>query len=348
MEQSRNLQRQTDIALRDLIVSERKEGRFVKYLKMENVPVEISEIIYGTATKPMMAGEDSSEMLDLVVSQGVTTLDTARSYGHSEEVIGRWMDARGNRDKLCIISKGCNPEQTGLEFTPESFREELGQSLEALKTDYIDLYAVHRDVPNVDVGVFVETLNEFVRQGKIRAFGVSNWSHVRVRDANRYAARRGLLGFTFVEPAYSLAVMVGDPFGGSVHVSGQDKAAARKWYLQTHIPVFAYSSLARGFFSGAINSNMPFDEVRQILPPETCTEYLCQENMDRLRMAEKIAANRGATVAQIALAWVLCQPVVGGAIIGPTTQQHFLQDLQATNMPLDTHELAELNMGSTS
>ncbi|MBD5559622.1 MAG: aldo/keto reductase [Clostridia bacterium] len=320
----------------------------VKYLKMENVPVEISEIIYGTATKPMMVGEDSSEMLDFVVSQGVTTLDTARSYGQSEQVIGRWMDARGNRDKLCIISKGCNPEQTGLQFSPESLREELGQSLEALKTDCIDLYAIHRDVPGEDVGVFIELLNALVQEGKIRAFGASNWTHVRMRDANRYAARHGLQGFTFGEPAYSLAVMVGDPFGGSVHLSGRDKAEARKWFLQAHIPIFAYSALARGFFSGAINSNMPFDEVRQILPPETCTEYLCQENMDRLRIAEKIAANRGATVTQIALAWVLCQPVVGGAIIGPTTQQHFLQDLQATNMPLDNHELAELNMGSAS
>lgn len=320
----------------------------MKYLKMENVPVEISEIIYGTATKPMLAGEDCSEMLDFVVSQGVTTLDTARSYGHSEEVIGRWMDARGNRDRICIISKGCNEEQTGLRFTPESLREELGQSLEALKTSYIDLYALHRDVPTVDVGVFVETLNEFVSEGKIRAFGASNWSHVRIRDANRYAARRGMIGFTFGEPAYSLAVMVGDPFGGSVHLSGRDRAEARKWFLQAHIPIFAYSSLARGFFSGAINSNMPFDEVRQILPPETCTEYLSQDNMERLRMAEKIAADRGATVTQIALAWVLSQPVVGGAIIGPTTQQHFLQDLQATNMPLDNHELTELNLGSAS
>lgn len=320
----------------------------MKYTKIENVPVEVSEIIYGTATKPMMNGEDCDAMLDYVTAQGVTTLDTARSYGQAEAVLGRWMERRGNRDKLCIISKGCNPDQTGIRFTPQSLEEELGQSLEALKTDCIDLYALHRDDKNVDVSVFIDTLNRFQREGRIRAFGTSNWSFSRFKEANHYAVRTGQQSFRFAEPAYSLAVMVGDPFGGSEHLSGRNLAEARAGYMKMQVPIFAYSSLARGFFSGAVNSMMPFDEIRSILPPETCTEYLCQENIDRLREAEKLAHDRGADVAQIALAFVLAQPFIAGAIIGPKSQEHFYEDLQAVNMPLTNAELAALNLGSAS
>lgn len=320
----------------------------MKYTKIGSVPVAVSEIIYGTATRPMMNGEDCDAMLDYVVSQGVTTLDTARSYGQSEEVIGRWMEKRGNREKICIISKGCNPDQTGVKFTPSSLEEELGRSLEALKTDCIDLYALHRDDGSVGVSEFIDTLNRFQREGKIRAFGTSNWTFERFREANHYANRTGQQGFSFAEPAYSLAVMVGDPFGGSVHLSGRNLAESRRGYMQMHIPVFAYSSLARGFFSGAVNAMMPFDEIRAILPPETCTEYLCPENVERLKEAEKLAHDRGASVAQIALAFVLAQPFIAGAIIGPSSRQHFYEDLQAVNMPLTNAELATLNLGSAS
>ena len=112
----------------------------MNYIDLKQLSVPVSQMIYGTAIKPLMEGNDADEILDQVFAQGITTFDTARSYGKSENGLGRWIIKRENRDKINILTKGCNPDQTGLKFTPQSLRGELMQSLEALQTDYTCIY----------------------------------------------------------------------------------------------------------------------------------------------------------------------------------------------------------------
>lgn len=313
------------------------------HISLRGLTVPVSRMIYGTGIKSLMEGQDADEILDLVLEQGITTFDAARSYGESETGLGRWIARRNNRDRINILTKGCNPDMTGLKFTPESLRGELERSLSELRTEYVDLYCMHRDDPSVNVGVFIETLNELKAEGLIRAFGASNWNFRRMAEANEYAAAHGLEGFSFGSPAFSLAVVVGDPWGGSVHLSGKENADARKWFQDAGIPVFPYSSFARGFFSGKYRTDMGCD-ISQVLPPWTCEEYVCPENLERLRRAERLAAEKGATVGQINLAWILAQPFICCPIFSPSTREHLLDNLKGMELVLTQEERMWLDL----
>lgn len=313
------------------------------HICFKQLSVPVSRMIYGTAISPLVAGENADELLDQVLAQGITTFDTARSYGGSEAALGRWIKKRGIREKINILTKGCNPHQTNLKFTPESLQGELTESLKALQTEYVDLYCLHRDDTTVGVDVFVETLNAFKAEGKIRAFGASNWEFQRMNAANEYAYAHGMEGFSFGSPAFSLAVVVRDPWGGSVHISGKDKADARKWFADNQIPVFAYSSFARGFFSGKYRTDMDCD-VTDVLSYGTCQEYVCEENMERLRRAEMLALRKGLTVGQINLAWIMGQPLICCPVFAPSTTAHLMENLKGLDVTLTPEEMQWLNL----
>src|SRR5690606_8751935 len=118
----------------------------------------------------------------------------------SEEAIGIWMEENKRRDDVIILTKGGHPNQHGPQINKQAIGDELNKSLERLRTDYVELYALHRDDPNVPVGEILEILNEHVEAGRIGAFGGSNWSQERLQEANEYAEKHGLVGFTFSSP----------------------------------------------------------------------------------------------------------------------------------------------------
>lgn len=97
----------------------------MEYIKVNQLSMPVSKIIYGTAIKNLMDGESADDLLDIVLAEGINTFDTARGYGKSENELGKWIQKRCNRSKINIITKGCNQQQTGLTFSPESLRQEL-------------------------------------------------------------------------------------------------------------------------------------------------------------------------------------------------------------------------------
>ena len=315
----------------------------MKTIPFHSLTIPVSRLILGTALPALMAGGEADEVLDAALAAGITTFDTARSYRGAEKAFGAWVARRGVRNRINIQTKGCNPDQTGLKFTPDSLRGELETSLSMLGTDHVELYALHRDDPSVPAGVFIETLNTFKQEGKILHFGASNWTWQRMAEANDYAAAHGLEGFTFGSPAFSLAVVVGDPWGGSVHLSGAENADARAWFLQSALPVFPYSGLARGFFSGKYRTDRDASPL-DVLRPETCAEYDCPDNRERLRRAEAMAAERGCTVGQICLAWILAQPITFCPIIGPSNPQHLAENLRGLELELSDKDCRWLNL----
>lgn len=315
----------------------------MEYLKMNGMHLPTSRIIFGAATRDLMNGIDADALLDNVTSKGITTFDTARSYGKSEETLGRWIKKRDNRNQLNILTKGCNPTQTNLPFSPESLRSELEQSLTDLQTDHVEYYALHRDDTSIDVSVYIDTLNAFVQEGKILHFGGSNWTHTRMKEANSYAASKQLQGFTFGSPAFSLAEYISDPWGGSIHLSGDSKKEAREWFLSESLPVFAYSSLARGFFSGKYRTTMP-EPITEVLSSYTCTEYVSPNNLERLRRAEILAKSKSVSVGAINLAWILAQPLTICPILSSSHTAHIDDNLGFLNISLTVEEEKYLNL----
>lgn len=307
-----------------------------------------SRLVYGTGTEKITGGdrERAFYCLDIAYQAGLTIFDTAHSYGNAESHLGQWMEARGLRERVIVLDKGCNPGQRGSEdrLSPECIRSQLKTSLERLRTDYTDFYILHRDDESVPVAPIVETLNELKANGKIRRFGGSNWSRRRVAMANEYAQNHGLEGFSAVSPCYSFVEQLGDPWGGSVCLAGESQKADREWYQRQDMPVFAYSALGRGFLSGRFNTagGRPVEECLGAAPIK---EYYYPPNIARLSRAERLAAQKGLSVPQICLAWLLNQPLMVYPILSPTTPEHMAENVRSLEVALSAEEMRDLETG---
>ncbi|MHB9027054.1 MAG: aldo/keto reductase [Armatimonadota bacterium] len=318
----------------------------IHYGDIPGVGKPISRIVLGTMIINRREWEQSAALLDAAARHGVTTLDTAHVYagGDSERAIGRWMTERGNREQMVILSKGVHPNADRPRVTPYDITADLHDSLVRLQTDYIDIYMLHRDDPGVPVGPIVEILNEHQRAGRIRAFGGSNWTHARLREANDYAAAHGLTPFQASSPNFGLAEQVDDPWGpGCVTISGPANAEARAWYARTKMPVFAYSSLGRGFFSGRITREN-FAEIKESIDGACLRAYCHEVNFQRLDRARQLAAEKSLTVAQIAMAYILNQPLNVYALVGAASEEEIIANIEAAELKLTPAEMAWLNL----
>jgi len=270
-------------------------------------------------------------MLDQFVEMGGNTLDSAHIYG--ERDTGNWLASRKIREQMVLISKGavspCNPETMNAEFKT---------TLETLKTDYVDIYLLHRDNPEIPVGEFVDALNEHVHAGRMRAFGGSNWSIERLRAANDYAKKKGVVGFTCSSPNFTLADWNEPMWGGCI---GSRDAASREFYRQSNVALFAWSSQASGFFSGKFKKE---DAANPALKDIVRTWYN-DGNFERLARAQELARKKGVTSSEIALSYVLCQPQMNiFALIGPNNFDEMRSSFNALHVQLTERELAWLDL----
>jgi aryl-alcohol dehydrogenase-like predicted oxidoreductase len=303
----------------------------------------LSALALGTAFFRADTRDHWHALLDAYAEQGGNMLDTAHAYGDSEPVIGSWLKARGNRHELVLCTKGGVGENLlpahGLEQVVDA---ELAQSLERLGTDTVDLYWLHRDNPALPVGPIVECLNEQLRKGRIRAFGGSNWAYDRVDQANRYAAAHGLTGFAAVSNHLSLAVPTGPFYPGLVATD----AAGRCWHARTGLPLFSWSSQARGFFTGRYSPEVVGDaESADGFTRRMLEIYGTEGNLERLRRAEQLGREKGGRSAvEVALAWVLGQGIPVVPIVGPRTREELLSCVGALAIKLSQEELRWLNL----
>ena len=318
----------------------------MEYLKINGLDKKVSRIIYGCTTEAMMKGENVNALLDEIYSLGINAFDTAENYGLSEVSLGRWINERGNREEVVVITKGCHPYDGIDRLTPEYLKRDIEQSFDRLGSEYIDIYLLHRDVEGVEVGPIVEILNEYHKAGKIRAFGGSNWTHHRIAEANAYAKEHGLVPFTVSSPNYGLCRQVNDPWGGSagcITITGEENAAARKWYVENDVAVLAYSSLGRGLFSGKIKSD-EIEKARGMMEPGAVHAYCHEENFERLARAEELAEQKKCTVAQIALAWMMKQEVKAFPIVSASTGLRMKENVKALEIKVSNEEAKWLNL----
>ncbi|NMM93959.1 aldo/keto reductase [Bifidobacterium oedipodis] len=321
----------------------------MQYGTITGLDKPVSRIVFGTAYGSLLNGtqrpEELAALLDTAIANGINTIDTAKAYGQAQAMIGNWLKGRDDRDQLVIETKGCHPLDDGTErVTKRDLDEDVDDSLNKLNTDYIDIYLLHRDNPQVPAGEIVEWLNEHHQAGRIKAFGGSNWSPNRIAEANAYAAEHGLVPFTVSSPNYSLAVQEGTPWAGvCTTLNGDDMQADREWYRDNRMAVFAYSVLGRGFMTGMFRSDdRATAEAR--LDEFARRGYCYPDNFERLRRAEILAAERGVPVAQIAVAWVFTQGLDMYALLSCTSDEIIRSNAAALDICLTETEAAWLNL----
>lgn len=319
----------------------------MQYSTIPGIDKPISRLVQGTVMLSSKRLEESFALLDGVYEQGGTTFDTAHGYGGGdcERVLGRWVNERGLRDKLVIIAKGAHHNQDRQRVTPFDITADLHDSLARQKRENFDLYLLHRDDPSLPVGPIVEVLNEHKRAGKINVFGGSNWSVERIKEANAYAAAHGLQGFTVSSPNFSLAVQAQPPWENCVSISGEKGAAERAWYQENQMPLFPWSSLAGGFFSGRFSRNN-LDSFTESLDKLAVKTYCFEDNFRRLDRVQELAQEKGMSVPQIATAYVLSVPLNIHALVGCNNAAEFADNVAASTLKLSAQEIAWLELRS--
>jgi aryl-alcohol dehydrogenase-like predicted oxidoreductase len=319
----------------------------MKYGSIPGVTKPVSRLVQGTANTVFDPSEpvQAFALLDTAMEYGINTFDTAHVYGEGNEtMLGNWVRERGVRDQVVILAKGAHPYGHN-RVTPEDIESDLTESLRRQKSDYFDLYVLHRDDPAVPVGPIVEALNKHKDAGKIGAFGGSNWTYTRIKEANDYAAASNLTPFAVTSPNYSLAEMYAPPWDDCLSLSGPQGQAARDYYAETKIAVMPWSSMAGGFFSDTYHRDNLDTFGKDDYFAQICIKCYCGEtNFQRLDRARELAEAKNLTVAQIALAFTFSQPMNLFPLVSSLTRDQFAANAAAVETTLTPEELAYLDL----
>jgi aryl-alcohol dehydrogenase-like predicted oxidoreductase len=250
--------------------------------------------------------------------------------GRLEALLGQWLTDRGVRDEVVVIGKGAHTPHNN----PESIDRQLTESLDRLQTDHVDIYFLHRDNPDIPVGEFIDALDELRRAGRIGVYGGSNWTPARYAEANAYAERTGRQPFSALSDHFSLAEAYDLPWANCEHVSD---AESRQWLADRQVPLFPWSSQARGFFAGRAD---PADRS----DPELVRCFYSDANFERLRRVRELARQFGVPPTAVALAYVLHQPFPTFPLIGPRTLDETRSSLVALDVELTLEQVAWLDL----
>lgn len=327
-----------DAAERRLPLSQRKlkPGRWAEIptVALQGLDRPVSRLVLGIDNQTSLA--HLAAMADDFMERGGTAFDTAHIYGSGrmETVLGHWLTHRGVRDQIVLTVKGAHTPNC----TPEGMRKQFAQSLERLQTDRADIYMLHRDNLDVPVGEFMDVLHEWHQAGQVRLVGGSNWTMERLTEANAYAAAKGQVPMRIVSNNLSLARMVDPIWAGCVSAKGPEW---REWFLHHKAALFSWSSQARGYFA-------PNRLSGSVSDAELLRCWDAEDNRERRSRATELAAERGVSPLNVALAYVLNQPFPAFALIGPRTLEETRTTLTGVNLVLTPGEMAWLDLESSA
>jgi len=297
--------------------------------------LSIRPFVLGGNVFGMTAGRDASfAVLDRFVELGGGMIDTADVYsawvpghkgGESESMMGAWLKESGARDSVLIATKvGMMPG--GLK--PDRIRDAVQGSLDRLGTDVIDLYFAHKDDPDVPLDEVLGAFAELVDAGIVRAIGASNYSADRLAEALRVADENGLPRFTAMQPELNL--LDRDQYEG----------ALQQLCIDEGLGVVTYFSLASGYLSGKYRKP---DDLGKSPRGARVKPYLDGRGPAMLAVMDRIAAETGATLSQIALAWVAAQPGVTAPIASATTVEQLDELIGSMGLSLSDEQRAALS-----
>lgn len=281
------------------------------------------------------ANEDTSfEILDAFYEAGGRMVDTAEVYsawvpghkgGESETVIGNWMKARGVRKDMRIATKTGVMAKPG-DLKPEKLRERLAGSLERLQTDYVDLYYAHRDDPETPQDEVAEGFAALIADRMVREAGASNFTEERLRSAIAAAKSQGVQGFSVLQNQYNLLER------------GEYDSDYQNFCAANDIAMLPFYGLASGYLTGKYRKPADFDRY----PRGAGLKKYAEKGPALLAVMDQIAKDCEATVAQVALAWLLDQPGVAAPIASATTADQLDELIEAIDIELMPDQLTLL------
>ncbi|WP_308805533.1 aldo/keto reductase [Acrocarpospora pleiomorpha] len=284
-------------------------------------------------THPWTIGIDEARpIVRAALDAGITVFDTANMYSHgtSEEMLGTLLKEAGVRDEVIVATKVFVPMGPGAKgggLSRGAIFAQVDASLRRLGTDYIDLYQVHRFDSAVPVEETMEALNDVVRSGKVRYLGASSMFAWQFATAQFAAALHGWTRFISMQDQYNLLMR-------------EEEREMHPFCVDQGVGVLAWSPLARGRLAGAWGERTKRMETD--LYGGGLYTYDERSNRDIVETVGRIAADRGVTRAQVALAWTLHKPAIASPIIGPTTVDHLTDALGALDLALTNDEIKAL------
>lgn len=309
----------------------------MKKEKLGNSDLQVSALAMGSDVLGSKIDQNTTfSLLDYYVGEGGNFIDTGNFYaswlpgckgGESESVIGAWMKARGNRDKIVISSKlafdypGCEGGLSGAEI-----ERECEKSLRRLQTDRLDLYYAHRDDREVSQEETMEAFDRLIRAGKVRALGASNLAVWRVAQANAIAKVNGLTPYTVVQQRYTyLRPRHGADFGPQIVIGTELKDLS----LSEGIALIAYSVLLQGAYT----------RTDRELP----AQFAGPESEERLSALKEVASETGRGINQIIIAWMRqSKPAILPIIAGSKIDQ-LKENIAALDLNLSDEQMQNLN-----
>jgi aryl-alcohol dehydrogenase-like predicted oxidoreductase len=306
--------------------------------------LHVAPLAFGGNVFGWTADEATSfALLDAFVADGFNLIDTADVYsrwasghrgGESEAVIGRWLAARpGMRARIVLATKvgmDMGDGRTGLR--PAWIRQAVDDSLRRLQTDHIDLYQAHQDDPDTPLDETLGAFAELIRAGKVRAIGASNHTAPRLQQALDTSARLGLPRYETLQPLYNLV-------DRAAYEAGLQALCVREG-----LGVINYFGLARGFLTGKYRSEA--DLAKSPRGPGVKQLGFNDRGWRVLAALDAVAARRGATVAQVALAWQMRQPGIVAPIASATSVAQWRELARSATLELPAADMAELAAAS--
>ena len=317
------------------------------YRDFPNMRLRPSCICLGTADFGTAQSEaDSFAQMDFFLEHGGNILDTAHIYGTwvagqnsaSEKTIGKWLKSRGNRDAVLIATKGAHPDLGNMavqRLSPAEIGRDLDESLAHLGIDTVDLYWLHRDDPAREVGEIVTTMDNLVKKGKIRLWGLSNWRCSRFREAVAYSRAHGLSEPAGNQLLWSLAT-VNPGSGGDPTIVAMD-GETWEYHRESNTAVMPFTSQARGYFSKLRSGAQMQDWVRNT--------YENPANLARFERLTELSARTGVAIEALVVAWLTAQPFLTIPIISSRNIEQLARSLAAADLRPDAEARDYLSEG---
>jgi len=316
----------------------------VEYRTLGLTGLKVSPLCLGTMQFGWTADDAMSQrVLSAAFEAGINFIDTADIYsrwadgnpgGVAEQIIGRWMKQNSiPREKIVLATKvrgnmGGGSEDEGL--SRKYILAAVENSLRRLQTDYLDLYQAHWPDPKTPVEETMRAFDELVKQGKVRSVGASNYSAWELMQALWDSDRNNLFRFDSLQPHYNLVHR--DEFE-------RELSAVCKTY---HLGVIPYSPLAGGFLTGKYRRNLVPISARA----GGAKRYFNERNWILLDLMDTLAKQKGASISQIALAWLLADPLISSPIIGANSIEQLKDNLGALDVRLTPAEKTTLDKAS--